>query len=297
MMINYENILKYYFKSNLPGLFNLREKYKRKNYQRKVNQIISDHVNKFKTSGRYPLFRTIEIETMNRCNSTCSFCPVNKNADTRKFKKMDEALFISIVQQLNACGYAGRVGLYSNNEPFLDERIIDLARIAKENLPQCTIFLYTNGTLLTAEKFIAIMQHLDLMYIDNYNDNLKLIKPVEEIYALSKNNKHYNNRVRIRLRKLNDMLSTRGGQAPNRREETNAPLNYGCLRPFYQMVVRPDGKVSLCCNDALGKMTLGDLTVSSIDEVWHNDTYITIREKLCKDRTATFLCSGCDSML
>lgn len=26
------------------------------------------------------------------------------------------------------------------------------------------------------------------------------------------------------------------------------------------MVVRPDGKVSLCCNDALGTMTLGDLT-------------------------------------
>nr|WP_092075149.1 radical SAM/SPASM domain-containing protein [Dendrosporobacter quercicolus]NSL48731.1 SPASM domain-containing protein [Dendrosporobacter quercicolus DSM 1736]SDN36365.1 radical SAM additional 4Fe4S-binding SPASM domain-containing protein [Dendrosporobacter quercicolus] len=297
MMINYENLLKYYFKNNWPGLFNLREKYKRKNYQRKVKKIILEHLSQFRAAGSYPLFRTIEIETMNRCNSTCSFCPVNKNADTRAFKKMDEQLFIAIVKQLKRCNYSGRVGLYSNNEPFLDERISDFAKIAKTNLPQCTIFLYTNGTLLTPEKFVTIMQHLDQMYIDNYNDRLKLIRPVKEIYDFSKNKKLYNDRVRIRLRRLNDVLSTRGGQAPNRKEECNTALDYGCLRPFYQMVVRPDGKVSLCCNDALGKMTLGDLAASSVEEVWQNEMYVTLREKLVAGRTATPLCRACDSML
>lgn len=30
-----------------------------------------------------PLFEYVEIETINRCNGVCSFCPVNKLVDTR----------------------------------------------------------------------------------------------------------------------------------------------------------------------------------------------------------------------
>ena len=30
---------------------------------------------------------TVEIETVNRCNNTCSFCPVSRNYDIRTPKK------------------------------------------------------------------------------------------------------------------------------------------------------------------------------------------------------------------
>lgn len=297
MIINYENMVKYYFKSHFPQIHNWRENFKKKKYERKINQAVSDYYHNYKTTGHYSLFQTIEIETLNRCNSTCSFCPVNKNADTREFKIMPEDLFKSILQHLKDINYAGSIGLYSNNEPFLDERIVDLARIAKEKLPTNHLYLYTNGTLVTLEKFLEIMKHLDKMYIDNYNDKLKLIKPVKVIHDYCKNNKLYLDKVRIRLRKLNDILSTRGGQAPNRKQEKIEALNYGCFLPFRQMVVRPDGKVSLCCNDALGTMTLGDLTRDSIDAVWHGEKYCAIREKIAQGRQDIELCSSCDSLL
>ncbi|WP_371372521.1 radical SAM/SPASM domain-containing protein [Sporomusa aerivorans] len=297
MLINYENIFKYYFKSHFPKIHSWRENLKRRKYEKRITQAVTDYHNIYKDTGYYPLFHTIEIETLNRCNSTCSFCPVNKNADTREFRLMDQDLFISILQQLKDLNYSGSVGLYSNNEPFLDERIVDLARIAKEQLPNNHLYLYTNGTLLTLEKFLGIMKHLDRMYIDNYNDRLRLITPVKAIHNYCRNNKLYLDKVRIRLRKLNDVLSTRGGQAPNRKQENIATLNYGCFLPFRQMVVRPDGKVSLCCNDALGTMTLGDLTTETVGDVWHGEKYRAIREKIARGRYDIDLCRGCDSML
>ena len=37
-----------------------------------------------------------------------------------------------------------------------------------------------------------------------------------------------------------------------------------CVLPFKQMIIKPDGKVSLCYSDSLGKNILGDLTKNSV---------------------------------
>ena len=297
MLINYENIVKYYIKVHMPSFFNLYSDHKKNKYKKRVAKIITEREAFCERNGAYPLFSTIEIETHNRCNSTCSFCPVNKNDDTREYKKMSVELFTNIIIQLKNLDYRGTVGLYSNNEPLLDERLVDLARIAKQHLPNATIQIYTNGTLLTVDKFVDLMQYLDHMYIDNYNDKLKLITPVQAVHDHCVKNKVYLDKVRIRLRKLHDILSTRGGQAPNRKTEQIQSLDVSCLLPFRQMIVRPDGKVSFCCNDALGKHTLGDLAVQSIEEVWNGEIYTSIRKNIIQSRSLLPLCKNCDSLL
>lgn len=297
MIINYENIIKYYVKAHIPFLHQLRDNYKKRRYERRVTDVIAQFRQEYQTNGAYPLFSVIEIETLNRCNNSCSFCPVNKNADTREYKVMDRELFLSILTQLKELNYAHRIHLYSNNEPFLDERIVDFARLARETLPQVRLVIYTNGTLLTLEKFKDIMQYLDRMVIDNYNDKLQLSAPVKKIHDFAKHNPNYNDRVRIRLRKLHDVLTTRGGQAPNRADDQIDSLPFGCLLPFRQMIVRPDGKISLCCNDALGKFTMGDLSRENIADVWNNAAYLELREKIAHGRAGLPMCSGCDSRL
>ena len=47
------------------------------------------------TQWMYPY--SIEIETVNRCNNTCSFCPVNRNNDTRPYQKMTDEFFYSLI--------------------------------------------------------------------------------------------------------------------------------------------------------------------------------------------------------
>ncbi len=238
----------------------------------------------------------IEIETINRCNATCPFCPTNKHADIRDFKMMDKALFLDIINQLKKIDYRGAIALFSNNEPFLDERIIDFIKIAKEALPKASHYLYTNGSLLTIDKFIVVIDLLDKLFIDNYNDQLILNKKIAAIHEYCKMNPEIDKKVVIMLRKQNEVLTSRGGFAPNKQGVKPAKLS--CLLPFRQLIIRPDGKLSLCCNDVYGKYTMGDLTNQNIIEAWNSDFYKEIRTKFMKtNRLNMEMCCHCDTTL
>jgi MoaA/NifB/PqqE/SkfB family radical SAM enzyme len=243
----------------------------------------------------FPLFSSIEIETLNRCNNDCSFCPVNWKRDPRPLSVMDEKLFNSLIAQLADLQYEGDVSLFSNNEPLLDRRIVDLCKIAKQKIPTAHFFLFTNGKLLTRELFENLMKYLDLLYIDNYDNQMKLQEPVKAIIELCLAHPTYGEKVEIHVKRKSQLRSTRGGTAPNR---TNiAPLQSSCIQPFTRMVVRPDGKISLCSNDAFGQTTLGDVTGDSIYDVWNSDPYWGVRRRILEGRTNFFLCRGCDAEL
>lgn len=241
-----------------------------------------------------PLFNHIEIETINRCNGNCSFCPVNKNSDPREYAVMKEELFYNIVDQLAEMQYAGRFTTFSNNEPFLDDRIIEFNRYARKKLPKARIHLYTNGTLLTMDKFIAIVELLDELIIDNYQKDLKLIKPCRDIRDYVEMHPELKKKVTIVLRDPNEILTSRGGNAPNRKDIPDYS-NDRCVLPFKQMIIRPTGKVSLCCNDALGKYTLGDVNKESLLEIWNGPRFAMVRKCLYEGRKNWGDCRFCDN--
>ncbi|MBQ8039860.1 MAG: SPASM domain-containing protein [Lachnospiraceae bacterium] len=277
-----------------PGLAGLIPNFlmEKRNYL-SYRKYVNGYAKQMGDEEKQPIFELIELETVNRCNSGCSFCPVNKKADTREYHLMSDELFRKIIDELAELDYSFRLGLYSNNEPFLDEKIIERTKYAREKLPNAFLEIYTNGTLLTLDKFLAIMPYLDSLKIDNYQQQLKLHKSVQEIYDYCAANDVYGDKLRIYPRKIDEVLSTRGGASPNKK--TKKTLDANCILPFKQLVIRPDGKVSLCCSDALGQMTLGDLTRESLMEVWNGPAYRGIRKRL-KDagRAGIRLCKDCD---
>lgn len=240
-----------------------------------------------------PLFRLVEIETFNRCNGTCAFCPVNKNNDIRKPTFMEKSVFKKIIGELESLDYHGRISLFSNNEPLLDNRIFEFSEYVREHLPKARIHMFTNGTLLTLKKFIQLVPLLDELIIDNYTSDLSLIKPVEEIKNFCEKNPEYIKKVSIVLRKPDEILTSRGGDAPNR---TIRETYSGCPCPllFQQMIIRPTGEVSLCCNDPFGKYTMGDLKKETILEVWYGKKYEQLRKKLAQGRELVEHCKYCD---
>lgn len=241
-----------------------------------------------------PLFEAIEVETINRCNGTCSFCPVNRMVDPREHMLMKEELFKNIVDQLADIHYSGRFSVFSNNEPLLDDRIVELNRYAREKLPNAVMHMFTNGTLLTLDKFIALTDILDELIIDNYQQELKLIKPCVQIQEYCKDHPELPQKVTIVLRKPQEILTSRGGTAPNRKKIAE----YGgdrCALPFKQMIVRPDGKVSLCCNDAIGKYTLGDLNKEKLLDIWFGARFQKVRQCLYEGRENWGDCKHCDT--
>ena len=227
-------------------------------------------------------FCTIEIETQNRCNNDCPFCPVNRNNDTRPPAVMKEEIFFTIIDQLRAMDYHGTISLFSNNEPLLDGRILKFIEHARSLLPNATHALFTNGILLDEEKFSVLVKNLNLLIVDNYDDNFELIPSVKKVLDNTPPSQRiFKCDVQISMRKKNQKLNTRAGSAPNRIDEENKfrPKS-PCILPFTQMIVRPDGTVAKCCNDPLTKITLGDLNHQTLREIWRGKAYQELRKEM-----------------
>lgn len=269
----------------------------------RLDKITEDSVHHFAKNfllaESIPDFYDIQIETCNRCNNDCPFCPANRNNDTRKPRFMDEQLFYSIIDQLRAMDYRGTISLFSNNEPLLDGRILKFIEYARKNLPDATHYLYTNGILLTPEKFASLTKNLHILVIDNYDDNFQLIPSVQKTLesspppydlksAVIKQGLGIYNRssdsecdVRIDLRKKNQKLSLLADNSPNRIDEADKfrPKSI-CIYPFKQMIVRPDGTTAKCCNDPLTDMVTGDLNTQTVREVWRGKAYQDFRREI-----------------
>lgn len=240
-----------------------------------------------------PQLRSISIETINRCNGLCSFCPVNANEPQRPYAKMTTELFEKIILELSAKDYKGSISIFQNNEPFLDERIIDFHRFARSELPNASFILFTNGSLLNLSKFLDIINYLDELVIDNYNDSLQVNSSLKEVYDYLEKHNELKSKVHFSFRLQNEVLTSRAGQAPNKKDVKY--LRSPCLFPYEQMTVRPTGEVSLCCNDALGKCTLGNLNNNTIWEVWESENYKKFRHEMYKNgRKNLLLCKNCD---
>jgi len=259
-----------------------------------------------------PIFKGIEIETINRCNGKCAFCPVNVNEPQREYAKMTTDLFKKIIKDLASIDYAGEICLSSNNEPFLDDRMPDFIQYTRENLPKAFIYLWTNGTIVTCDTLIDVLPNLNRLYIDDYSDDAKLSEKAVSIIDTLKSAgysddikvlndmKHLDGaKILVLNRNVNEVLSSRGGQAPNKKtSEINdkkvCPVK--CERIFENMIIRPTGKVSLCCCDALGVYDMGDVTKDRVSDVWfHSQEYIRVRKHMQKKgRKGLRLCEDCD---
>ncbi|MFQ5560256.1 MAG: radical SAM/SPASM domain-containing protein [Nitrospinota bacterium] len=276
---------------------------------KKARLLICDMISFYLGVRRHELPGTIEVETVNRCNSSCSFCPVNVLDDPRKFAKMSDQFLEKIARELEEIQYSGSVALYANNEPLLDDRIVEVCRLFKKRVKNAVVYLSTNGIKINFKLFTGLFEAgLDELHIDNYNDDLKLIRPVSRLLdEVNRTNgpaiEEYKRKTTIALRKKTEVLDSRGGFAPNKLKEKvdthKIYHNHSCPLPFMQFVIRSSGEISRCSHDALGKATLGNLHEQTIREVWNGVRYREVRKKLLKPmkfgRKSLEVCNGCDS--
>ena len=258
----------------------------------KYNSIIRNSIEQHYNSKNLPLFTHVFIETISRCNGRCSFCQVNIDADIRKFSLMSEETFLNIIQQLKKLNYQKILYFHRNNEALMDKRVYKFIQIARENLPNANIRLFTNGTLLNVEKFKSLTKYLTMLKINNYNDNLELNEPTKEIVNYCNNDSQYDNKVKISIRRETELLKNRASSYVNRK--ISFKLKSPCLYPFKQFNICASGKVVLCCNDAWEEEVLGDINHESMLDIWYGDKFKDIREKNIKGRDNIKICSSCD---
>ena len=206
---------------------------------------------------------------------------------------MDEELFRKIIEELSRLNYDGYLNLYVNNEPFMDSRIEDWYRYAKEHLPNAKMLLYTNGTFITKERFEKIIPYIDKMIINNYSETLSLHKNIKELYTLVKaKSEYWDKDITIQIRYIKEILTNRAGSAPNKsHKKRNSKI---CIMPFTDFTIFPDGTVGLCCNDALEKTNYGNLKDKTLIEIWTSAQYKNLRKIIGSNRDEYVFCQGCD---
>lgn len=79
------------------------------------------------------------------------------------------------------------------------------------------IYIYTNGTVLNKTRLERILPSLDYMIVDNYDDNGIITDSIRQLIESCKSNTEFSKKVKISMRKQNEVLFSRGGNAPNKK--------------------------------------------------------------------------------
>ena len=228
----------------------------------------------------------VSIMTKTGCNYKCNFCP-NKDI-THEPSEMSEELYRKILLELGK-DWKGFLLLFIHNEPFLDQRIIKFLEIAKEICPNCTIEVQTNGSVLTKELIEKSLPNLDILKINDYTNDFRVIDRIKEYNIENKK------LVLVKRYPQHESLSNRSGNVEyEKMKKGKLPLEKICLIPFQGISIIPDGRVILCCNDWKHEHVFGNVSKQSIKEIWKNEQYQTLRKTLKSKNRNYPLCSKCD---
>lgn len=226
------------------------------------------------------IFSVVEIEVNSLCNRKCVYCPVSILPVPQTPRYMASELFYKIVQELESIQYAGILSYHFYNEPLLRKDLTTLVNMAKEKVPGAFQLLYTNGDLLTEEKYRELLNAGINHFLVTRHDNTPIeTRPCQTV--------QYPGQLE---------LTNRGGAM----EDVcvlDAPLYLPCYSPEDNLIITSSGDVVLCSEDALRTEIFGNLQTQSIMEVWTGVRFSDIRKKLRIGRrnTASSVCSKCSS--
>ena len=279
---------------------------------------------------RFPRF--FEIETVNACNARCPMCTIDDWQ--RKTPTMKDSLFNKIVDELREhSDTIQRVSLYRDGEPLLDKKLPKRVQLLKDNgIKQVSIA--TNVSLLNEKRSIDLLESgidLVIMSIDSLDKNIfesirvrldfdEVIENAKRFIELrdrispntriwmrmirQKSNidewpyyeqywsKYLNKNDRIYYHNIFNWGGQLDGFSPVK--STYEP-NLPCVSLWSLFVIFGDGKVPLCNVDYNNKFPLGDVTKSSIEEIWRSSLLNKYRDMhLGHKKDNISICQNCN---
>lgn len=117
---------------------------------------------------RRPIFpHVVQVQTINRCNAGCEFCPYPETVALQPMRIMDDELWTRIINECAAEPSMVTLVPMSKNEPTMDTRLASrIAEFAKIRQPHQIIEVVTNGSTLTPGRMAALVDAgLDLLTV------------------------------------------------------------------------------------------------------------------------------------
>ena len=255
-----------------------------------------------------------------RCNGTCSFCAASVKNETRPDISMDFELYKKAIQELSDLNYKGIIAYHVNSDPLLIKNIDEYISFARSHLKDAWIQILSNGKALNPINGKKIIDAgVNEIFLNIYNDDLKADLPKNVInfqeqvlYKLFNKDQIFSGQFKefklrekpkgkyiyynISRRLLNEVLTNRGGTAPNKKSNKSIEDDYGyCELPFSKLNITANGNASQCCCDLTFSNPMGNIKYQSLKEVWNGQKFIELRKELLSgNRKNNPLCSKCD---
>lgn len=238
----------------------------------------------------FPLFSQVLIETRTDCNNRCAFCA--QSFYNRPFELMEWDVYKRIIDSLQKIKFAGRIALFTSNEPLLESRLIQMIQYAKRKSQMFFLDITTNGKLLSMQIIKDLFSAgLDNININDYRSDReinpdKISENLKEIVEKFRSNP----KVSYNARSSNEVLPNYGGIIP---QDYNAHDFGFCNFPFRKLVFSFNGDVILCCNDFKQETNLGNIFTDSILSIWNSNNFNAIRLSLLNEKRIG-LCDKCN---
>lgn len=224
---------------------------------------------------------TVNVELTSRCNKNCWMCGRRK-VDREypelalKYADMEFSLVESIANQLPE-GVV--VQMHNNGEPLMYPRFKEAMQLFNRQI-RC---MDTNGKLLVekAEDIIGNLETLTISTFEKDEEAAEQYKLIEEFLKI-KGSRPPNVIIRClgemelgKFKKLGCIIATRILHSPMGsfayRKNPAVPEIGICLDLLGHMVIKSDGKVSICVRfDPKGKGIIGDCVKMPLADIWNS---------------------------
>ncbi len=259
-----------------------------------------------------PAFESVCLELRTRCNGRCEFCPAAVQHETRPDLHMPDELFLKIVAELASLGFGGRLAFHVNSDPLLSPRLPELVAHARARLPAAWLQILTNGQALTVPRARALVEGgINELSINYAGDGgapppARLLRVRDEVTAAAGQRRAVEGGVwstgrsravllfNLRPRRSRQVLSSRGGNAPNKPAPASCPEGF-CEYPFSTLNITTDGRVSKCCSDVYFEDPMGNANEQRLQTIWSGAPFRRVRAELLQGRRRHLRhCRACD---
>ena len=236
-----------------------------------------------------PVFQNIGIETTTVCNMKCSYCP--NSTIGRPASYMDDATFYKIIDSTADFypNYSGSISPHFYGEPLMDNRLETFVRYAKNRLPHASIQLFTNGVLLTIERFLALVEAGVEKFVISQHTPEPLPSLIDTLKTINRNYPEYAQIEYFDQFHAHTKMN-RGGLLPGNKLKSSQL--YRCNQ-YKALSFDVTGTAVLCCNDYLSRETFGSIHQSSVQEIWNNAEYRRTRNLLHYSYFPLPICQNC----
>lgn len=257
----------------------------------------------------------MDMESSSHCNLLCPMCgrTIHKSS-WRPKRHMDLEVFKKCIDEGASKGLCA-LNLNNVGEPLMNPSIVDMVRHAKDS-GLLDVFFHTNGTLLTKEMSLALIDagldriiiSVDSPYKERYESIRvgakfeEVIQNIKDLHAARKELNSNNPLTRLNVIRFPELTESEVEDLEDllgdyvdiigflefqeydekKMEKPFYPEGYAssfiCPMLFSRLSVFEDGDVVPCCVEMSGKLRLGNVFNETLEEIWKGDKLAKLRE-------------------